>query len=213
MATKAEDIWNDTLLSRLPGADAETVSYELRNTLRQFYRQSGSWIIDTPPIPLVAGKAVYDVSLKLPGVKVLFVNRVAYENRYLRLYDHETPRLASLTPGGPLAVVGVPATPGSLKFIPTPQGSDLKSFVATVALTADDLRCNVPDYVQSHFFDTIVDGVLSRMFMHIKRPYSAPAHAEQHARRFRNGVAEARDMARRNFTLAETSTHFPPWAV
>ena len=129
----------------------------------------------------------------------------------MRMLDREKPPYVGNDPGNPRAIVGT-YKPGTIKVLPMPLGDDLKNLTLTCALTSEDLNCNVPEFVQTHFYDTILSGCLGRMYSHPKRPYSAPSIAVEYKRRFRSGMAEARDMGRRNFTAANSSWQFPAWA-
>lgn len=208
--TKANEFWKDSLVSRLPGADESTIDHELINTLREFYRTSGSWVVRLGPIQLLPTKNLYNLSLNAQGATVLYVLKVEYDDRPLRMFDVRPSRVNRMNPGKPVGIVGTP-TPGTIEIMPVPNGDDLLPIYPTCALTSDDLNCNVPSYVRTHFYETILSGVLGRMMAHIKKPYSSPAHAQVHRQVFRSGMSEARDMARRNFTAAEKSWRFPAW--
>jgi hypothetical protein len=107
------------------------------------------------------------------------------------------------------------ATPSKVTIYPTPAaGMADMPMKLLVSCTYDDADCHVPpEEVQTQFYDFVLDGALGRIMSIPKKPWSSPVHAQYHLRRFRAGIAEARDMAKRSWGLSESGFHFPQgWA-
>jgi hypothetical protein len=61
-------------------------------------------------------------------------------------------------------------------------------------------------------FETIKQGTLGRMQTMVNKPWYDPQNGALNQRRFRNGMAQARDMAKRGYAQAAPSWRFPAWA-
>ena len=71
---------------------------------------------------------------------------------------------------------------------------------------------DIPAFFQTWYFDIILDGAAFKLLSQPNKPYTNDKLAVYYGKRFRAAMARARDMARRQFTTADTAFVFPPWA-
>ena len=71
---------------------------------------------------------------------------------------------------------------------------------------------SVPIIFERMWYEIILDGATAKLLSQQDKPYTNPVIAQYHARRFRNGIAEARDMARRQMSNSDSHWAFPAWA-
>ena len=199
-------IWMETLQSRISGADQPTLELELKNAIREFSTQSGAFLKQLQ-IALTAGKREYNLNPQ-PDGNVLYVHSVTTNDDFpIPLIQTHTPaRLGMRYAYCPSAGV-VQMNPVPDKAVPKAEGPKI-----WVGMVPDfSTNTQVPNEFASHFFDAILDGAQFRLYSMHKRPWTNPINAQYHGKRFRNGMAEARDITRRRFSDAESDFVFPPW--
>lgn len=64
----------------------------------------------------------------------------------------------------------------------------------------------------STWFETILDGVLHRLYLQPAKPYSSPQLAQAHGQRYRSGVQRARVVAGKDYTNGPGHWAFPYFA-
>jgi len=201
------DGWMDTLRTRLPGADDNVINLELRNAIREFCTQSGAFL-KRVELALKQDKNEYNLNPQPEG-NVLWVHQIysAKGFEYVLVDDERLARVGMNRAYCP--------SPGTIQISPTPDAdADKKDgLVVWVGMVPNFniVNLTVPDEFETAWFDHILDGALFRMHSQHKRPWTNPLSAQYHAKRFRNGMAQARDVTRRRFSNAESSFLFPPW--
>ena len=212
-APTALEIWQEDLFVRLPGAEPAAVESELISTLREFYTRSAAWI-EGVEIKLRAGRDTYTLNPVENNIQMLYVTSAVLGPRPVGIYDAKPLRpLAVNTSDGTFSIWM--EDPSTVIVYPTPVADGTEPMVLTGGCMFIDGKCHIPQArVVSHFYEHILDGCLGRLMMQVKKSYSNPANAQYHLRRFRNGIGEARDIARRSWAMTESSVwKFPQdWA-
>lgn len=211
MASEAFEIWRDDLLTRLPGVDEDMADAQFLSALREFYTRSGAWIQEITKT-LQAERDTYTLNPAINNSRVFLVHQVQFGDARPVAPLSRRPMITGSGDGGFQFHM---TTPSKMVVYPTPAvGMASMTMKILASCTFEDGECHTPpEQVQVHFYDFLLDGALGRMMSIPKKPWSNPATAQYHLRRFRNGIAEARDMAKRSWGLSESSFEFPQnWA-
>ena len=214
MASEAFEIWRDDILSRLPGADEDMADAQFLSALREFYTRSGAWIQEFTKT-LQAGKTNYTLNPAPNSSKVIAVHQVQFGDANPVKPASRRPLVSSSAGTGTSGFLPHMSTPSLMIVYPTPAtGMADVTMRILASCTYDDGDCHTPpEQVQVQFYDFVLDGALGRMMTIPKKPWSSPVHAQYHLRRFRDGIAVARDMAKRSWGLSESNFQFPQdWA-
>ena len=202
------DLWMETLQSRISGADQPTLELELKNAIREFSTQSGAFLKQLGPYAYKAGESDYNLNPQ-PDGKVIWVHAVEGNNKFpLVLVQNETAGRTGMF----YAYVPRPAVV-RINPVPTEDSTTDEGFTVWAGMVPNlgSRNVQVPDEFQDMWFDHILDGAQFRLYSMHKRPWTNPLSAQYHGRRFRNGMAQARDITRRRFSDAESDFVFPPW--
>jgi hypothetical protein len=202
--TQPTTAWQQVLLSELPGATWEYVDQVLCEALNEFYTSTGSWVEDLY-YDLRAGRQIYNLNPVVGrDVEVLYVNAVFAEGVPRLLGEPEI--MSHLEHGAWVRPAGV------LHLNAAPRENVTRGLRVTVVLRPKLCAREVSDDAVLLFFDTIKNGALGRLKAQPSRPWTDLAGAAVCQRRFRKGMAEARDIARRGTSRIESQWRFPPWA-
>lgn len=228
--TVSIDIWADELMTVVAGCTPAGARQALKATLREFNVQSAAWVRQLNPIDIKENKADYFLDPQ-PDAAVLFILAIDYlqpdpnnptitdpNGRFTsRLIPVQTPTIrhrANAPISNPMWYAGDSEIPGKFTLLPPVDRDISKALFPYVALTMKEpWDERVPYTYQRYHFDKILDGATGRLFSQPGKPYTNPKMAQYHLRRFRNGMAQARDMAQRQFTTAGHDFRFPRWAV
>lgn len=220
MAMVSIDVWADELAVMMPGLVKNAAHQALGATLREFCAVSGAWTRMLDPVPLVSGQSWYSLNPQLDAT-VLYIRAVGYATedntggitkflQPLQAPHHETREAQpSNTPYG---FIGDAEIPGRFKLVPVladAQNATVVPFVVLGPLIPFDLQA--PAHFQQVHFDVILDGAASKLMSQQDKSYTNVIMARYHGQRFRAGMATARDMARKQFTSADTDFRFPSW--
>jgi hypothetical protein len=210
----------DEIMSVTPGATSAIVKQTLLATLREFFVQSGAWIKEAPPVSLKEGVSDYHLDPQAGG-DVLYVHAIAFpvgpRHKFIPAVSQRRARAMSNSPTAmPVAWHGFIDAPGKIRLIPTPNADAKQVLIPYVVLTLPT-GCSidqdvVPAWMFRYWKDHWLDGVLGKLMMQPDKPYTNLLQAQYHGKRFRTGMAQAREMAKTQFTNAETSFTFPRWA-
>jgi len=215
--------WLSELTVAAPGGTQEGYLQALRQTLREFTVDSGAWLRELGPITMAPGKGKYTITPQ-HDADVLYIHSVAYvhggndgDGTYTRnLRPQQVPayRLRSTAASSsPMGFYGDPEESGVFYITPPPNEDVAGELVPYVSLGLLSDNCDqVPAQFKRVWFDIILDGTLGRLTSQQDKPYTNTMAAQYHIRRFRNGIAKARDVAHRQFTSAESAFLFPAWA-
>ena len=208
MATVGLESWVNTVVGRLSGAQREMVETEAVNALRDFFTESTVWRVDLQ-FDARKEEKLYDLTAMLPDASPLFIHRAFYKSgstdRYLNPIDSLPFDRDYL--GDPINYWS--PQPGLFRPSPIPDEDKENAFRLWISLQPDLATKQVPDWVERQFFKGILDGILSRMYLHPKRPYSSAVLGERHSNSYTRQVTRARAMVTRRFTSAPNSFRFP----
>jgi hypothetical protein len=200
------DAWMTLLRTRLPGADDTTIETELNACLREFYTKSGLWVEEPTEMTLVDGTAEYDFSTQTTYIPI-FLRWAKVDGTEI----HQVTEAPSTTHTGVYQVLH--GELGKLTLYPTPDSAaNGKSLTVSFIVRPLKDMSYIPDEAELVWFDQILDGTLGRMKIQPKKPYSDPAGAQYHLRRFRAGMAQAREVARRKYSTKDAQFRYPAWA-
>lgn len=154
---------------RVPGALEDVMKLELYNVVRDFLDGTDAWQEDIP-VHVQADRKTYYLSA-----------------------SGEVARLKSLVDSNGLPVRGTMAEPGVLILERAPSKTD--TYTATVSILPNGVNSDgfpdMPDWISSKYYMTLVDGLLARMLSHPAKPYANAALAAVHNSRFESGVGVA----------------------
>lgn len=198
--------WLGELRTRLPGISEGQLKLELSSTLREFFTKSGMWMEELAPINVIADKDLY--KLVFPQAKVMGVHNVSIEGTPIILLDRRP-----LGTGTGRARGAYMLEHDLMQLFPMPNTDIIKGLKVIARLNPGYGMCKIPVEAVTHFFDEVMDGVLGRLYAQPGKPYTNLIQSQYHLKRFRDGMAVARDMARRRYSTAERSWAYPQgWA-
>lgn len=224
MAMVDFNLWADELGVMLPGLTEMAAKQALGATFREFCVVSGAWVREIDPISIVADQATYEIN-PLSDATVLYIMAISYQpeqtdtnNRYSRFLQPSQEmysRSRAAAPGSqPWGYVGNAEVPGQFTLVPTVGTNIADSLIPYVALgPINPFDGMFPASFQTYHFDKILTGAAARLMSYQDKPYTNLMVSQVYHKRFRAGMAEARDMARRQFTSAENDFVFPYWAA
>tara|TARA_R110000851_G_scaffold265570_7_gene418093 strand:- start:3949 stop:4575 length:627 start_codon:yes stop_codon:yes gene_type:complete len=206
---------------RLPGAGVPILQQETIAMLREFFVQSGAWLVEAAPVSIKALQDTYYLDPQ-PDGDVLYIHRIAFPTgdrfKFLTVSQQQSFRGKVNAPSAiPISYHGYINAPGKFTLTP-PVTTDMpKALIPYVVMTIKE-RCgegqttSVPSWMLRYWKDHWIDGLLGRLMSIPDKPYSNLMQAQYHMRRYRNGISQARDMGRRQFNNSETDFKFPGWA-
>jgi hypothetical protein len=187
------DTWLRDLLPRTPGALRKVVKREVVLAAREFFEQTAAWRVVVGPKNLVANKKRYYMSPYDAYANVVQVFSVELNGSPL------VPLLRR--PAGAEPTRDYPSrfymdSPDTVRLWPYPQNSMTNALTFYVALAPKQTVTHLPAVALSHWYDAILDGALGRLFTHPAKPYSNPAAAEYHLKRFRSAIGRVSGQAK-----------------
>ena len=199
----SNDEWLNELRTRLPGISEGQLSLELKSTLREFFTKSGFWMEELDPINIVADKELYKLSY--PQARVMVVHRV--------WIDNAPTTLSTIAPKANSGRKAYMKEPDLLQIGPMPTVSVDDGLVVQAQLNPLPCMDKVPYETVTHFFNEVLDGVLGRLYSQPGKPYTNLIQSQYHLKRFRDGMALARDMGRKRFSNSTRPWVYPQgWA-
>jgi len=181
----------NTARTRLPGVLDDSMVYELFTVMDQFLRDTNAWQ-ERVPVFVRANVNEYEVETEDATGEIVRLLGVTHNDRPVR---------ASMP------------TPGLLRFATMPNTDG--QYFATMALTVTDpVReetglPDYPDWLFTHSYNAMLDGLLAHMMSQPAKPYSNTTMALHHGRRFRSAISAARVSASRHHLYGGQSWMFP----
>lgn len=197
--------WDDELFASLPGATTDLVKLQLQSTIRDFCRRSGAWIVDST-LNIKADRSTYDFSKISQGEAVMTMAVII---------DEAYKSLADVFPATGISYRGsyvYSTKPGVLVVEPTPTKDIDNAFTVSIAYMPIYDATSYDDLFGTLWYDYILDGVKARMMSMPGKPFSNLQLAAIHQRMYKSGISNARDTARRRFSMAESTWRYPGWA-
>ena len=223
------DQWFEELIIETPGATEAGAKQILRRVFRKFCMDSGAYMLEQEsPIDIIALQPGYNVINAYPTLVTsddhipVYIWSIGYFSDYAN-----SDRVSFLTP---LQVpqyriqTSSPATqpwgyktdirnPGGFTLLPVVDRNitdALGTFVGFRLKDYPDFPDNsLPDVFATYWFDVILDGAIGELCAQQDKSYSNPVKAQLHQRRFRNGIARARDEARNQFNTSQNEFTYP----
>jgi hypothetical protein len=181
--------------THLPGATEDVLEMELFNVIDEFCRDAGAWG-ETIELELLEGTSVYPVDWTYGDPLQLY--EVAHDTFGTTdaVYDPETRMI-------------------SFAGIPTAEDVEYPVFLSAtmIPVLTDGMELWLPPRLWTQYHQAILSGLLARMMGQPNKPYSNPALAVYHARRFRNFIGQARAFTTSNGEPGGQNWSFPRWAV
>ena len=206
--------WYDEVATQASGASIKGIELALKSTVAEFMRESAAFAMELPGLTLRANKNTYYIPRPDDG-PIIHIYAMLYQNRPLRPVSARAwAALPAPEPNeAPTRFRADVADNSMIVIAPTPSVTLTDKLIPYVALGySSTCSSNVPDVFCRQWYDVILHGALQRLFMQPNKPYSSAQMAMYHGRAFRNGIAVARDRARKQFTTMETDFRFPSWA-
>jgi len=204
-------VWTNELRAVVPGCTSDAADQAIKATLREFYNKSGLWVETLEDLNATGAMEEIDLSAaaKADGydANVISAYYIKYDDAYLKPL-HQVKQFD--TGIIPTHYYGLEA--GRYGIRPTAVDVVADIMEARVVLTPAFTTDVVPNDAGGIWFDQILDGMLGRLYTQPNKTYTNLVQGQYHLRRFRAGIAEARDVARRRYTQTENSWTFPAWA-
>lgn len=193
MANAALERLMDNARVHLPGAIDDALKLELFNTLNEFFSASRSWM-DEIRVRARPDKTVYILATDEAGTPCSLVSLVNASN---------SPVAATMPMPGELR----------LRYAPSQE----ETYTATVALTTVDPEDHdgypqMPEWTLTQYYDGVLAGLLSKMFLQPAKPYSNERLSVLYGRKFRAAIATAAGEARRQHLYGGQRWRFPVFA-
>lgn len=229
-----------TVRLNVPGVTQQALSLELFNTIDEFFRQSSAWRFETT-IGLVEGDVQYPI-FPPSGSDLVQVMGAEYKGSPVPPIGNDGQgsvvrqrgRIVGFpeVDGDATFVPNVVNAPGGVFsysiFFPSyitldvPPSSEAAQypFHLLLALTLnyqvlEDEPNTWPleEWMFSTFHEAWVSGTLGRLMGSIAKPYTNPAMAAYHGKRFRKFMARAKQTAARGYVFNKPNWRFPAWAA
>lgn len=163
----------DLLLPELPGCLPSMVDLQLREVAREFCEKTSIWREDLTAIDLVAGQAAYavaspSVSAMVRVVSLTVADVLLWKDRQVKEGDDEP----KYNPSEPPFTLSADLTTLTLATDEVPTASLVGGLVITAALKPTAAAANLPDFLRSQWSDAIRAGVLSRLMVMGRKPWT-----------------------------------------
>lgn len=222
--------WFEEIIPEVPGATEAGVKQALRRIFRKFCQDSGAYILEhEQPIDIVANVADYSILTAYPTLVTsddhvpiylwavgFFEDYAGNDSRWRRLVPLQAPQYRILTRAPsdrPWGYTGDIRDPDLFRLTPVVDRNISQALGVFAAFRFKDYPDfpddTLPDVFASHWFDIIRDGAIGDLCGQQDKSYTNPQLALLHQRRFRNGVARARDEARNQFNTSENEFLYP----
>lgn len=215
------DTWLKDSLPTLSGAIRSVAARELVLAGREFFERSYAWTDTIEEQNAREGRFQYWTSpfdqysnvVAVLGVRFRGVDLARLPQRPSRRTNTSgSPNDQSDLPHGYYASVA----PDAVELWPdVAEGTtDLEGILDFfVARTPKPTVEHMPRIAEIKFYDAILDGFLSRMYMHPNKPYSNPALGQQKRRSFNHWIGRYMGQAKQGYVSAQNWSYPPEWGV
>lgn len=223
------DQWFEELITECPGASEHGTKQVLRRIFRKFCVDSGAYILEQEaPFDIVADQIGYNVMNGYPTLVTsddhipIYIWSISYfedfatslRHRFLVPLQAPQYRVNSQSPASqPWGYKGDIRNPGGFDLVPAIDRNIVDALGVYVVFRLKDYPDfpddAVPEVFANHWFDIILDGLIGEMCAQQDKSYSNVQKALLHQRRFRNGIARAREEARNQFNTSEAEFIYP----
>lgn len=187
------EAWSDTLLSVLPGASLANVELVFWNTAREFYRRSRSWREKLGTFNLTAGQGTVALNPVDQNADICYLEGASLGGVFFR----------QIGQSGRYYTAGMPGRvwledPHTLRINPT-SGQAYSGLVLDVSCAPTRGGEALPPYAETHHFQALEVGTLGKLMAQPNKPWTEPANAMLHQRRFEIAIARARADVEKNY--------------
>lgn len=189
-----EQILNDTV-PQTPGIIRSVALRELRLAAREFFERSYAWTVLVEDISVAAGNTLTQVDDGDANTEVIGILGVSFNGQDIPPAPTRPSRLgqdpAFTTSDVPKAYF-LTSNPDEFSFFPFLENTDGNNANPVtdvlVALVPSFTATDLPRQITLKYYDAIVEGYLSRVYLHPNKPYSAPALAGQMRHSFKRRI-------------------------
>ena len=204
------DIWLEAASTRLPGAPLVALQQEWLWAAREFFSRSTAWRHTLPAITIVAGTDLYSLTSDVTDASINQVHQASIPDRYLSPSSQHPVVLGNQESETPTQFSSPNQT--DIRLWPKPSKEITDGLLVTVSLIPTSLTTAMPDYLGNQFFEPLLDGMLGKMMNYPNRPFSNDTKAAYHLRRFRSGMARARNNAIHGLNESSNTWNYPGFA-
>jgi len=207
MATLAS--LRSTITPHVPGAATFTIDEQLLLACRDFCNKTHVYRYSTTPIPVRNGIADYVISVPVENEIAWFNSVIQGAHAVLPVHEDQLNMMnpAYAANGGALASQYIVPVLGTIRLIPTPQGSVFDPLVINVALRPTMTALNVWDGLAFEHGETIMHGCLARLLSRPNEKWTNPEYAAYHAREYKIGIGEARRNINMGYSQSNSTMH------
>lgn len=200
--------WYDRILPHCPGLDETMFTPALHDVMRDYFKRSRGWYTDLVTAGL-EGEDSWDLDLQFQD-PIDTYQRVA-QIWCVYLDDRAIPALTrpwfSLRYRENISSYWFADQPNVLRLsMPLSADTTILTSLTLQPLNGID---QVPDFVEQHHDEAIVQGLLAYFFAMPAKPWSSIPLAAHHKSQYDEAIAEARAVAERAYTPADVQWTYP----
>jgi hypothetical protein len=208
------DRWLKDTLPMLPGIVRGVAARELVLACREFFERSYAWQTVIEDVNAKEGRKQYWLSPLDQYTNVVGVLGVTYKGNELTRFNVRPPRRTSeeVTSSIPYAFYA-PDAPDSIEIYPDLDHDEDAALNFHVALTPKVSVEHLPRVAEIKYYDAILDGFLSRVYMHPNKPYSSLVLAQAKRRSFNSWIGRYAGQAKQGNIGAQNWSYPTGWGV
>lgn len=214
-----DDLINEIIVE-LPGATNNNIKLVTGIALREFLVDSACWRMELRPFTVKANKEDYYLDPPFSNTRILYVHHASVKlgNSWVPMGNlnegqYRNSVTNNIVSGRPQYFKGYADTPGKIAIHPKIAEDFEQGVIPTVSLMyREPWDGQIPVFITRYWREVLNAGILGKMMSQQDKPYSNPSMAKYHLRRFRSGIARAREMAKRQYTEADSDVKFPRFA-
>lgn len=193
----------DFVMPDVPGCTFAAIDSALRQSGIVFCEQSLAWLIDHPPISVVAGTSEYALTPPEDAV-VHAITFAALNGEEIEAYKGETDISVRNRRNRTAVAQYIPGGPGSVILAPKPAATGALTMI--VALKPSPASVGIDDVQFNEYREAIVHGALLRLMLSPKKPYTNAQLAAYHQQQFAIKTAAAGIRVAKNYTRTPLRT-------
>lgn len=208
------DRWLKDALPLLPGIIRGVAARELVLASREFFERSYAWQTLIEAQNARAGRKQYWLSPLDQYTNVVGVLGVCFNGTWLSPSVHRPiVAVGSSTTSDTPNTYYVPEAPDMVELYPDLTADVDSALTFHVALTPKVSVEHLPRVAEIKYYDAIMDGFLSRVFMHPNKPYSSGQLGMQRRRSFNHWIARYAAQAKQGNVGAQNWMFPSGWGV
>ena len=204
MPTTIWSVWDDDILTDIPGAKQEFVRHHLKLAAIEFCKLAWVWLIDQAVIPVVAGTNSYSWTSMPAGTAVARVLQVWIEKR--QIFPKTRNELSDIY-GDYMRAEGpsryfIADLPSKIILVPKPSSDIADGITAKFAVAPTRAATGVETEIFDRYFDAISKGAKARIFGIKRKPWTDMDKATEQRVLFEDAISEAKTNVIRSFAGA-----------